>query len=176
MKSFVTTAILAGALVFGCKNSAEQKVDDLSEAQQKANAKADEARREADIKSAKAYEEANEKIRDEREKVAEKTADLDKSLVSARDELKRNMEEKLGKLDKRIIDLQTKIETKKNIKTPRSDLERSLQSIKDQAATLRSNVPSVDSTDASTLATTRDNFDARLNQLDKSLGDLEDKV
>ncbi len=176
MKCFVTTAILAGALAFGCKNSAEQKVEDLSEAQQKANANADEARREADIKSAKAYEEANEAIRDEREKVAEKTAEVDKSLVNARDELKRSMEEKLGKLDKRIADVQTKIATKKDMKTPRADLDRSLQSIKDQAATLRSNVPSVDSTDSTTITTTRDNFEARLNQIDKSLDELEDKV
>jgi chromosome segregation ATPase len=176
MKSFVTTAILTGVVAMGCQNSAERKVDQLAEAQQNANIKADDARREADIKSAKAYDEANEKIREEREKVGEKTADVEKSLTQARAELKKDMEEKLGKLDKRLIDLHTKIATKTTTKVPRTDLEQNLQSIKDQTASLRSNVPSIDATGAASLSATKDNFEARVSQIEKSLDDLENKV
>jgi predicted nucleic acid-binding Zn-ribbon protein len=176
MKSFISVAVLASAFAFGCNKSTESKVEELSEAQEAASNKADEARREADIKSAKAYDEANQKIANEREKVAEKTDDVTASIATARADLQRTMEEKLAKIDKRLVDLREKISTSKTTKAPRADLEQSLAGLKTQSASMRDTIPNVQNAGASALGAMKTDFEARVNQLEQSLDELERRV
>ena len=176
MKSFIPAVVLASVFAFGCQKSAESKVDELSETQENATAKSDEARREADIKSAKAYDEANQKIANERDKVAEKTDDVAASIASVRADLQRTMEEKLSSVDKRLIDLREKISTSKTTKTPKVELEQSLSGLKTQSAAMRDGIPNVQSAGASALGSMKTDFEARINQLEQSIDDLEHKV
>ena len=176
MKSFIPAVVLASIFAIGCQKSAENKVDELSQTQEAAANKSDEARREADIKSAKAYDEANQKIADERAKVAEKTEDVAASIATARADLQRTMEEKLAKVEKRLIDLREKISTAKTTKTPKPELEQSLNGLKTQSAAMRDSVNNVQAAGATALGSMKTDFEARINQLEQSIDDLERKV
>jgi len=176
MKSFIPVAVLASVFAVGCNKSAESKVEELSEAQRAAANKSDEARREADIKSAKAYDESNEKIAEERQKVAEKADDVSASIQSARADLQRTMEEKLAKVEKRLIDVREKISTTKTTKAPKVELEQSLSGLRIQSAAIRDTIPNVQNAGASALGSMKTDFEARINQLEQSLDELERRV
>ena len=176
MKSFIPAVVVAGIFAFGCHKSAEGKVDELSETQEAAANKSDEARREADIKSAKAYDEANQKIADERAKVAEKTDDVAASIATARADLQRTMQDKLSKVDQRLIDLREKISSAKTTKTPKVELEQSLTGLKTQSAAMRDSINNVQAAGAAALGSMKTDFEARINQIEQSIDELERKV
>jgi hypothetical protein len=173
MKATVSSVVLAMTFAVGCQKSVEQKNQELAETRQEAAENADQARREAADKAAKAYNEADEKIQKEQQKVNEKTAEVVKESDSVRDDFRKKAEEDLGKVDKRIVDLHTKIATAKTTKAPRATLEASLKNLQVKSESLHQNV--ANATEA-TIGTVKNDFESQISQLEKSLDELERQV
>ena len=136
MKATVSSVILSLALSVGCQKSVEQKSEELADTRQQAAENAEQARREAAEKAAKAYNEADEKVQKEQQKVNEKTAEVVRSADGVREDVRKKVEEDLGKVDKRIVDLHTKIATAKTTKVPRANLEASLKGLQTKSRSL----------------------------------------
>lgn len=173
MKAKLSSLAMALTLVVGCQKSPQQKSEELAETRQEAAANADEARREAAEKAAKAYDEADHKVQKEQDKVNEKAAELAQEAGAVRDDFRKKAEEDLGKVDKRIVDLHTKIVTAKSTKAPRSTLEASLKGLETKSQSLHKNVANV--TDA-TVNNVKNEFESQLSELEKSLDALERQV
>ncbi len=176
MKPNLLVAIAATLVCFGCDRSVEKKTSDLAETRQKAAENMVAARGEAADKSAKAYVEAEEKVGKEQANVDKQAVEVARSIETERVDLKTHMEEQLGKIDKRMIDLNTKIATSKTTKSPRQELEVSLRGLQSKSATLRKNVDGVRTATEVSLGATKVDFDAALVQIEKSLDELERKV
>lgn len=176
MKSVAKVAIVVSSFIAACQKSPERKVDELSEDQKNAVAKADEARREADNKSAKAYDEANRTIQKEQQKVDDKASEVARNADSVREDTRKSVEEDLGKVDRRIVELRTKLATAKATKAPRAELENSLHTLQAKSDALRKSIPDIQNASPATLGSIKSNFEARISELEKSLDDLERKV
>jgi exonuclease VII small subunit len=75
-----------------------------------------------------------------------------------------------------LVDLREKISTAKTTKTPRAELEQSLSSLKNQSASMRDTIPNVQQAGASALGAMKTDFEARVNQLEQSVDELERRV
>jgi chromosome segregation ATPase len=176
MKATVSSVILSLALSVGCQKSVEQKSEELADTRQQAAENADQARREASDKAAKAYNEADETVQKEQQKVNEKAADVARTADSVRDNFRKEAEEELGKVDKRIIDLNTKLATAKKTKAPRAELEASLKGLQTKSQSLHQNVANIQNTTEAAITTVKSDFEAQISQIEKSLDELERQV
>lgn len=176
MKATVSSVVLALTFAVGCQKSVEQKNQELADTRQQAAENADQARREAADKAAKAYNEADEKVQKEQQKVNDKAAELTKASDSVRDDFRKKAEEDLGKVDKRIVDLHTKIATAKSTKTPRATLEASLKNLQTKSESLHQNVANIQNATETTIGTVKSDFESQISQIEKSLDELERQV
>lgn len=176
MKAIVSSVALSLLFGVGCQKSVEQKSEELADTRQQAAENADQARREAADKAAKAYNEADEKVAKEQQKVNEKAAEVADTANSVRDDFRKKAEQDLGKVEKRIVDLKTKIATAKTTKAPRADLEASLNGLKTKTESLHRNVSNVQATTESSVTAVKNDFEAELARIEKSLDELERQV
>ena len=176
MKSAITVAILMGSFVVACQKSPDKQAEELSETQKNAAAKADEARREAENKSVKAQNEADKTVQREQQKVDDKTDEVARNADAVRQDARKKIEEDLGRLDKRLIDLRTKLSTTKTTKVPRADLEQSLRSLQAKSEAVKNSIPEIQTAPPATLGSVKTNLESRISEIEKSLDDLERKV
>ncbi len=176
MKSAVTVAIAMGSLIVACQKSPEKQMDELSEAQKNAAAKADEARREADKMATKAQHEADQTIQKEQQKVDDKASEVAHNAEVAREDARKKIEEDLGKVDKRLVDFRTKLATAKTTKAPRADLEQSLRSLQAKSDAVKKNIPQIQNASPATLGSLKTDLELRISEIEKSLDDLERRV
>lgn len=176
MKATVSSVILSLALSVGCQKSVEQKSEELADTRQQAAENADQARREAADKAAKAYNEADEKVQKEQQKVNEKAAEVANTADGVRADVRKQVEEDLGKVDKRIVDLHTKIATAKTTKVPRASLEASLKGLQTKSQSLHQDVANLGTATEASLDSVKSNLKAQIAQIEKSLDELERQV
>ncbi len=178
---FRTTAITALSLlalstVAGCDKSADKKAEEVAEAQRTANQRSIEAQSEANDKANKAQIEANDTIVKEQNKAAVKADELNKDLVVKREDLRKSLEKDLASVDKRVIDLRTKVSAAKSTKTPKAALEAAIKDIQSQSDALKKSISNVAATTADSFEATKSNLETQISALGKSLDDIEKKV
>jgi chromosome segregation ATPase len=176
MKAAALFAVLTVWFVVACQKSPEKQAEELSETQKTAAANADKARREADEKAAKAQHEADEQVQKEQKKVDEKVGEIARDADVARADARKKLEEDLGKVDKRLIDLRTKLATAKTTKMPRSYLEESLRNLQAKSEAVKSSIPEIQTASPVALGSVRTTLQSRITEIEKSLDDLERKV
>lgn len=182
-----TIPIIIGAIgVFatGCEKSQDERNREVAEAHDNAVKKTTEVVQEANQKSAEAQQEANDKIAKEQqaaaEKVAKEQAKLDKTVAennkdteTAVVDLRKDLEARLAKLDKRLIEVRAKIKSAAQTKTPRPQLTQSLDDQQAKTESLRRAITDLKLTPDTSLSTTKQSLEARLDQLSKSIDELE---
>lgn len=178
MKATMSVALLTSvtALALGCQKSQEKQAEELAETRQNAAENIDDAQREAAEKSAKAYNEANQEVVEEQAKVNKEAVELNRTIESARTDVRNEVVEQLGKIDKRIVDLQTKITTAKTTKAPREELQQSLRGIQSKSELLHKDVDAIQATTTTSLDTIKTSFRTQIDQLEKALDELERRV
>jgi chromosome segregation ATPase len=169
-------SLLALSTVAGCDKSADKKAEEVAEAQRTANQRSVEAQNEANDKANKAQIEANDTIVKEQNKAAAKADDLNKDLAVKREDLRKSLEKDLASVDKRVIDLRTKVSTAKNTKAPKAELEAAIKDIQGQSDALKKSISNVAATTADSFAATKTNLETQVSALAKSLDDIEKKV
>ena len=169
-------SLLALAAVSGCDKSADKKAEEVAEAQRLANQRSVEAQDEANRKSDKAQAQANDTILKEQNKAAQKAEDLNKDLDAKREDLRKNLEKDIAKVDKRVIDLKTKVSTSKTTKTPKPELEAAIKDVQGQSDALKKSLSNVAATTADSFEATKSNLESQVTALSKSIDDLEKKV
>lgn len=186
LRQFTIPLIIGAISVWatGCEKSQDQRNRDVAEAHDDAVKKTTEVVQEANQKSAEAQQEANEKIAKEQQAAAEKIgkeqAKLDKTVAennkdteTAVADLRKDLEARLTKLDKRLIDVRAKIKSATQTKTPRPQLTQSLEDQQAKSDSLRRAITDLKLTNETSLGSTKQSLEARLDQLSKSIDELE---
>jgi hypothetical protein len=176
MKSLISVVCVASAFAFACEKSADKQAEELREAERTAAQKTAEARQEADVKAAKAYEEVDRTAAAQNEKVADKAQDVTESLVTSKEELRKDVEEDLNSIDKKLVDLRTKLSTSKTVKGSRTEAEASLKSLREQSEGLRRDMAQIQTATADAFGGLKSNLKSRADMLEKSIDELEDKI
>lgn len=170
------TVLFTIAALAGCDNSADRAAKEAAQAQEKADKTAAEAMKEARDKTAEAYGEANRKIANEQANADDKANEARKTFVEVRTDLHNSYTKDLAKLDKRIVDLRTRIETSKVLKASRADLDKDVKDIQIQSDQLRTKTNEVPVALEANVDTVKKDLQLRLDNLGKSIDALEHKL
>ncbi|HET9958694.1 MAG TPA: hypothetical protein VFQ61_29575 [Polyangiaceae bacterium] len=176
MKSLISVVCVASALAFACQKSPEKQAEELREAERNAEQKTVEARQEADVKAAKAYEEVDRTAANQNEKVADKAQDVNDSLMTAREDLRKDIEGDLNSIDKKLVDLRTKLNNSKTVKTSRTEMDASIRLLKDQSEALRRDMSQIQTSSADAFGNLKSNLKSRVDNLEKSVDDIDNKM
>jgi len=176
ISSFATTTILSLAVLAGCDNAADRAAQEAREAQVKADKTAQDSLREAREKTAEAYGEANRKIGETQAKADEKLNEAKKAFADIRHDAQESLTKDLAKVDKRIVDVRTRVETSKVVKQTRTELDKDLKDVQMQSDALRTKVNDVGMTLEANWETVRKDLATRMDNLNKSIDALERKV
>ncbi len=168
--------VLLSLMLVACDRSLEKKEEDLARTREKTDEKVAQATHRADDKVINAYDEANQKIARAEGTANRKAVELTAAIVETRDDLRKRTTERLGTLDKRLVNLRTKITTASTTKTPKPDLETQLTVLSTKSEGLRTSIANVSASSADTLAAAQADIDAQLAQLSKAIDDLEGRV
>jgi hypothetical protein len=176
--SLANTAIaLALAACLGaCEKPAATKAEEVNLAQATANQRSAEAQLEANQKANVAQQKANETIDKEQDKVALKVDNLAKDMTARRSDLRVSMEKSMASVDKRIIDITTKVKLAKTTKMPRESLNASLKDLQVRSDTLKKSSASVATATAESYDGIKASLDAEVTALGKSMDELEAKI
>ncbi len=144
---------------------------------EKAQSEAQEAQRQADLKQAQAYDNADKESAKAQGTADQRANEARDTLVQAQKDLGTKTDERLGKIDTRIIDLRGKISKSSSLKAPRAELERKLDDVVAQCSQARSTLAEAQRTgDATQFAGAKAKLDVQVDAIDDALKGIEKSV
>jgi chromosome segregation ATPase len=93
-----------------------------------------------------------------------------------KDDFRKDMDEKVAKIDKRLIDVRTKIDTAKTLKAPKAELNTQLDALHAQSNKMRRDLSDIQAVPDANFDQVKHDYKQRLDDLDKKVDDLEKRL
>ena len=148
---------------------AERKV---AEATQDTKQKEAEAQRKADAEKGRIAAEGARKLDDANDQANQKIDAAAVALVKARADVRDSTSKKLEDLDKQVVELRTKLDSK----LPKATVETIERNLKAQSDSVRKSISDLDTTSADGIDSMKKTIEARLADYDKAIADAKKRV
>jgi chromosome segregation ATPase len=167
---FVVAAVFATA---ACSREPEKALQEAEKAQAQAVEKANKEFAQAGDRATEAYNRAADAADKAYERAGEKWAEAAEAVAEAKRDLKKDAEEKLAEVEKTLVDVRADLNTKKGVP---ADARAQVDALKARTDALRNDVKNIDTAAAQTFQATKNDLEARLEELRRAAGDLRRRI